>query len=83
MQIGDDDDGAPPDLHWTVAYCFTRARPGQAAASGPARLSAATSARLCFYFRNCFSNLNSLLDSKMNRNISVSPKMVIQISLNS
>jgi hypothetical protein len=80
MQIGEDDDGAPSDLHRMVAYRFARARPGQAAAFGPARLSAAASAHFCFSFKNCFSNLNSLLDSKMNRNTSVSPKMLIQIS---
>jgi hypothetical protein len=41
MQIGEDDDGAPSDLHQMVAYRFAQARPGQAATSGPARLSAA------------------------------------------
>jgi hypothetical protein len=49
MQIGEDDDGAPSNLHRMVAYHFARARPGQAAASGPARLSAAASARFCFF----------------------------------
>jgi hypothetical protein len=49
MHVHEDDDGAPSDLHRTVTYRFGRARPGQAAASGPDWLRAAALAHLCFF----------------------------------
>jgi hypothetical protein len=83
MHVREDDDGAPSDLHRTVTYRFGRARPGQADESGPAWLGSAALARFIFFSDSVFPFCKSLLDSKIGRNISVSPKLVIQISLSS
>jgi hypothetical protein len=71
----------PSDLDRTAAYQFGRARPGQAGGSGPAWLASAAPARSLFFSDLIFSFCKYLQDSKMDRNNSVGPKFVIQISL--
>jgi hypothetical protein len=81
MQAGEEDGAGPSGLNRTAAYRFGHARPGQADESGPAWLGSAASARFYFFSESVISFCKSLLDSKMCRNISVSQKLVIQISM--
>jgi hypothetical protein len=78
---GGEDDAVPSDLNRTAAYRFGSARPGQADEFGLAWLGSAASARSIFSVIQLFLFCKSLLDSKICRNISVSPKLVIQISM--
>jgi hypothetical protein len=81
MHAREEDDAAPFDLNWTATYRFGQVRPGQADESGPAWLGSAASARFFFSSYPVISFYKSLLDSKICRNIFVSQKLVIQISM--
>jgi hypothetical protein len=75
---------APSDLHPTVAYRFGNTEPGQAANLGrPGQRPPPRAVSLFFSKSIFFLFAKYLQDSKMNRNISVYSKIVIQISIKS